>query len=198
MGKPFPSALLRSDTVAAAQALLGAVLAHETPEGVAAGRIVETEAYIFGDPACHANRGMTSRNAAMFGPAGRAYIYFHLRHIHLLQRGDTLQRHGEAVLIRALEPLHGMDLMEQRRNIRDVQKPVQRPAKTDAGPRHSAGSERCRSAQGFIALARTAKLPGWNSQNPPAIKSAPRVGISAAKDWPLRFYVEGNQFVSKA
>ena len=188
---------LEKDTVAAAQSLLGAVLWHKTDEGIAAGRIVETEAYIFGDPACHASRGMTPRNAVMFGPPGRAYIYFIYGMHHCF---NVVTRHkgmGEAVLIRALEPLEGIELMERRRKTHDARNLCNGPAKFVQAlgiHRNQNGTD---LRKGPLRLLAAESYPGWNVRKPPAIKSGRRIGISVAKDWPLRFYVEGNPFVSK-
>ena len=125
----FPISQLRNDTVAAAQALLGAVLWHKTDDGITAGRIVETEAYVFGDPACHASRGMTLRNAVMFGSPGKAYIYFIYGMYHCFNVVTRPKGMGEAVLIRALEPLEGIELMQQRRKKHDVRHLCNGPCK---------------------------------------------------------------------
>jgi DNA-3-methyladenine glycosylase len=114
----LPRSFYNRPTLTVAEALLGKVLVHRTPRGVAAGMIVEAEAYIGeDDPACHAAPGPTRRNAPLYGPAGLAYVYLNYGIHYLVNAVTEAEGHPAAVLIRALAPVEGIPLMKRRRAV---------------------------------------------------------------------------------
>ncbi|MGH7470538.1 MAG: DNA-3-methyladenine glycosylase [Longimicrobiales bacterium] len=187
------------ETALVARQLLGNLLVSTVAGKRVEGRIVETEAYLGPhDPASHAAEriGRTQRNASMFGPPGIAYIY-RIYGVHWCLNVVTMQEDfPAAVLIRAIEPLRGLDTMRQRRW----------PA-GHAGPDHSIASGPGKLA---AALGITGELDGHDLRKSPLflmpdsviaedeIVCGPRIGITRALDWPLRFRVSGNPWVSRA
>ena len=112
----LPRSFFARPTLTVARDLIGQVLVHRAPDGLAAGRIVEVEAYIGeDDPACHAAPGPTPRNAPLYGPPGVAYVYLNYGLHHLMNVVTERRGFPAAVLIRALEPLDGLALMQRRR-----------------------------------------------------------------------------------
>jgi DNA-3-methyladenine glycosylase len=183
------------DTVTVARALLGTFLIHESSQGITAGRIVETEAYLYKiDPASHAFRGQTPRNAAMFGPPGRAYIYFvYGMHycFNVVTGGPGI---GEAALIRALEPVAGIPLMEQRRGTNVLKNLCSGPGKLV----QALGLTREHNGWPLTRGAVTIRSSFLDEDNKAfEIETSARIGITAAAELPLRFFIKGNKFVSK-
>ena len=182
-----------------ARALLGCYLVHETRSGPAVGRIVETEAYLFrNDPACHAHRGRTKRNAVMFGPPGRAYVYLIYGLYHCFNVVSGAEGIGEAVLVRALEPIAGLELMKKRRRVAEERALCSGPAKLTIalgiGPQQNGVSltDSPLYLLPWEAYERRARRPRRSE-----IVVTPRVGISSGAELPLRFYLGDSQWVSK-
>src|SRR5262245_14417341 len=123
------------DTVSLARYLIGKVLVRELPEGVASGRIVETEAYVVGDAAGHAYLGMTRRNRSLFLERGHAYIYLAYGSSYMLNVSSEMPGIGAGVLIRALEPLKGIQMMQLNRGIERLRDLARGPGRLAAALR---------------------------------------------------------------
>jgi DNA-3-methyladenine glycosylase len=180
------------DPVVLARDLLGRVLFYRTPEGLLAGRIVETEAYTGeADAASHAFRGRTERNGVMFGPAGHAYVYFTYGMHHCLN--VTAERPGTAgaVLLRALEPLAGTALMQARGDHGPEARLLSGPGKIGRGFGLTLSDNSRDFTRGPLGLA--AGSPVADRE----VEVTRRIGISRAVDLPYRFAVLGSPSVSK-
>src|SRR5947209_1916885 len=187
-------------TLTVARSLIGCVLRHETAEGVASGRIVETEAYCRDDPASHAYRGETPRNRTMFGPPGHAYIYLSYGIHHCFNVVTAPEGVAEAVLIRALEPLEGLELMLQRRGLRGPPAgvPERQRRRVASGPGNlSAALGLSRAQEGWdLTSSPLAILPRPAGEPEPLVLITPRIGISQGVDLPWRFLLAGSDSVS--
>ena len=173
-------------TVELARALLGKYLVR----GKLRGKIVETEAYLYhGDPGCHAHRGPTPRNAPMFGPAGRTYVYFIYGMYHCLNIVSGRTGEGEAVLIRALEPVSGIPQMQKRRGTDKIENLCNGPGKLC----QAFGITKKHNDQSLL----DGELRIEGSREKPEICVSRRIGLSAGKELELRFFIKGNRFVSK-
>ncbi len=177
-----------ADSHQVAQQLIGVTL---LVHGVG-GRIVETEAYDLLDPASHTFGGPTTRNISMFGPPAHAYIYRSYGMHWCLNFVCREHGHGAGVLIRALEPLAGLDLMRQRRKL---------PPEADARLLCSGPGKVCQALAVNIALNGMAlNQPPFEliaAAGPAPVLAGPRIGISKAVDLPWRFGLEGSRFLSK-
>jgi DNA-3-methyladenine glycosylase len=192
-GAPLSRAFYDRDPALVARELLGAVLECRSPEGVASGRIVETEAYVGPhDPACHAVFGNTPRTKSLFAPAGTSYVYLIYGMYWCFNAVTREEGFGSAVLVRALEPLGGEPLMHARRpRVKSRHDLTNGPGKL------------------CLALGIDSAHDGLTLDEPPLrilsgqgvpddeVLVSPRIGITKAADWPLRFFIAGNSFVSK-
>jgi DNA-3-methyladenine glycosylase len=188
--RPLARSELPIDTASLARYLIGKVLVRELPEGVASGRVVETEAYVVGDAAGHAYRGMTPRNRSLFLERGHAYVYVAYGVSSMLNVSSEKAGIGAGVLIRALEPLDGLPIMRANRGVERLQDLARGPGRLAAALRidHSLdGLDLCR--KGPLWLGRDTHKPG-------EIGRSVRIGISQDAERPLRFYVRGSPFVS--
>jgi len=199
--RPLAQGFYARDTVAVARDLLGCTLWTQTPGGVCAGRIVETEAYLdHRDPASHAARGRTPRSAIMFGPPGVAYVYLIYGMHHCLNAVTECDGQAGAVLIRALEPLIGLDLMVQRRKTGPERSLCAGPGRLG----RALGIDLDWNGQPLTASSRKSAnnfTPGrvWIAAGPaPArVVTGPRVGIRRAASEPHRFCDPDSACLSK-
>jgi DNA-3-methyladenine glycosylase len=179
------------DPVVLARDLLGRVLFYKTAEGLLAGRIVETEAYRGGaDAASHAFRGPTARNAVMFGPAGHAYVYFTYGVHHCLNVTAELPGTAGAVLLRALEPLAGLDIMRARGDHGPESRLLSGPGKIGRAFGLTLKDNGRDFTRGPLGLAAGSPIPARE------VAASSRIGITRAVDLPYRFVVIGNRSVS--
>ncbi len=178
------------DTVSLARYLLGKVLARELPEGFASGRIVETEAYVVGDAAGHAYRGMTQRNHSLFLERGRAYIYLAYGSSYMLNVSSEPPGIGAGVLIRALEPLEGVPIMQLNRGVERLRDLARGPGRLTTALRID------RSLDGLDLCRKGPLWLGRGDHEPGEIGQSIRIGISRDANRRLRFYLRDSPFVS--
>jgi DNA-3-methyladenine glycosylase len=193
VGRVLPRAFYERETEIVAREMLGAVLECETADGIASGIIVETEAYLGEhDLACHAVAGRTARTEPLYGPPGTSYVYFIYGMYWCFNAVTRAEGLPSAVLVRALEPLDGVALMHKRR-----------PRVKNAVDLTNGPGKLC------TALGIVGSMSGKGLQRKPLViragESVPdrdvdvttRIGITRSADWPLRWIVKGNKYVSK-
>ncbi len=195
---PLPRSFFEPSAEVVAQDLLGHFLIRNTSDGPCGGAIVETEAYLVGDPASHNAPGLTNRNRVMFGHPGHAYVYliygFHFC-VNAVCRPAGI---AEAVLIRAVEATVGEKRMLTER-------PVKKPRELTNGPgklcqamnitRSLNGADLC-DAKSELFIAENPELKKFRKAKGPVITTT-RIGITKAAGLPLRFYLDGSEFVSR-
>jgi DNA-3-methyladenine glycosylase len=178
------------DTVQLARFLIGKMLVRELAADLVAGRIVETEAYDIGDQAGHAYRGMTPRNRALFLAPGHAYVYLAYGISFMLNVSSEAPGIGAGVLIRAIEPVTGVEIMAKNRGIAATRDLARGPGRLCVAldiDRRLDGIDLCRPGPLWL---------GSDGHSPGEIGQSKRIGITRAADSLLRFYLRGNRFVS--
>jgi DNA-3-methyladenine glycosylase len=186
--RPLPRRFYARDPVEVGRDALGRLLVREVDGVRMVGRVVEAEAYARHDPASHAYRGPTRRNASMFGPPGHAYVYVShgIHHCLNLTTGD-----GAAVLVRAVEPVEGLEEMRRRRGLDE-------PRLLCAGPGRLCQALGIGLAQDGLDLTRRDGL--WLAPGAPAtsVRATTRVGVTLGADTLWRFVEDGSRFLSRA
>lgn len=196
--EPLPAGFYAPTADRVAPRLLGHFLVRRTPEGFAGGVIVETEGYLANDPSCHGYRRQTARNRSMYGPPGRAYVYFIYGNYYCFNAVCAPPGVAEAVLVRAIEPTFGTDWMRANRPVAALRDLTSGPAKFCLAlniARELDGVDLCSTASPLF-IARNPEAAAFRRRHGPVITTT-RVGLSVAEQWPLRFYLDGSEFVSK-
>ena len=194
-GQPLPRSFYSRPTVEVARALLGRIVSHRaTSGGETSGRIVETEAYLgMEDAAAHTARGITDRTRVIFGAPGHAYVYLIYGMYECLNLVAEPEGMAGCVLIRALEPLTGLAIMRRRRpRVVGVEALANGPGKLTRALGITRRHNGADVTRGPLVVCKGAE--GDRIE----IGVSPRVGISKAADLPLRFFIKGNRFVSRA
>jgi DNA-3-methyladenine glycosylase len=192
LGAPLAQEFYDRDTEQVARDLLGCIVACRSPEGLTSGRIVETEAYLGPhDPACHAVAGLTNRTRWLFGPPGVAYVYF-IYGVHWCLNAVTREEgHGSAVLIRAVEPVQGVEIMRERRGVERDRDLTNGPGKLCQAMGITGRHNGLPLATSALTIHPGAPLPDE------AVAVTPRIGITKAAEWPLRWVVRESAFLSR-
>ncbi len=180
----------RRPAIQVAHELLGKIVVHQGT----AGRIVEVEAYLgTSDLAAHASAGITNRTRVLFGPPGRAYVYLIYGMHECLNFVAEPEGHAGCVLIRALEPLSGLELMKQRR------RGARRRVDLCSGPgKLTAALGITRALNGVnVTVPGPFEVRAPDDSVPFEMATSERIGITECADWPLRFYVRGSPYVSR-
>ncbi len=195
VAEPVPRRFYSRDTLIVAPELLGKLLVRRVSSGLLVGRIVETEAYRgVDDPASHSYRGKTPRNAVMFGPPGIAYVYFTYGNHYCLNAVTEEEGTPAAVLIRAVEPLEGVNVMKRNRRVEKLTELGSGPGKL------TKALQITREQNGCDLTDKASNLKICEPSEPSRVFETvhtTRIGIRLAQDRPWRFYVKGNPHVSR-
>jgi DNA-3-methyladenine glycosylase len=188
--RPLRRRELAVSTIKLARCLIGKTLVRELPGGTLVGRIVETEAYLTGDAAAHTFRGPTPRNHSLYLERGHAYVYFTYGNHFMLNVSGGHDGTGEGVLIRAVEPIEGIELMEDHRRTKRLEDLARGPGRLASAFRVD------RRLDGIDLTGRGPLWLGTSMRPTAAIGASVRIGITKEVHRLLRFYEKGSAFVS--
>lgn len=194
----LPRSFYEPSAEVVAAALLGHWLVRKTTEGPVGGIIVETEAYLVNDAACHAARGLTQRNRVMFGPPGHAYVYLIYGCHYCVNAVCQPKGTGEAVLIRAIEAKTGLSFLRRHRAQVSERELTNGPGKLCQAmkiDRTLDGVDLC-DPHSLLVIAENPEVKVFRRKQGPIVRTV-RVGITRAAELPLRFYLDGSSFVSQ-
>jgi DNA-3-methyladenine glycosylase len=196
--KPLPRRFYEPSAKLVAPALLGHWLIRNTPNGPCGGPIVETEAYLVGDPACHGAPGPTARNRVMFGAPGHGYVYLIYGFYFCMNAVCRPPGVAEAVLIRAVEVALGEEFMRKRRPVDATRDLTNGPGKLCLAmdiDRNLDGVDLCDAASPLF-IARNPAVEEFRRERGPVV-TGKRIGLTKAADLALRYYLTGSLFVSQ-
>jgi DNA-3-methyladenine glycosylase len=185
--------IIKLPSIEAAPLLLGCKIARWTPSGWIKLMIVETEAYHQDDPASHSFKGVTPRTAPMFEEGGRLYVYFTYGMHYCINIVVGQKGVGEAVLLRAAQPLEGISLMQRNRQTNDLKQLANGPGKLA----QAMGIKDTKLSGEILNKSSILLEPPVHKLKADQIVASPRVGIKYAIDVPWRFYIKDNPFVSR-
>ncbi|MDB6017775.1 MAG: 3-methyladenine glycosylase [Pedosphaera sp.] len=195
---PLPRKFYEPSAEVVASQLLGHYLIRNTPHGPCGGAIVETEAYLTDDPAAHSFVGLTSRNRVMWDAAGYSYVYFIYGNHFCFNAVCRPKGIAEAVLVRAVEPLAGLDIMRAHRPVANLRDLTNGPGKLCAAmdiDLNLNGADLC-DEKSPLFIAENPALKYFLKDHGPVVTTT-RIGITRAAALPLRFYLESSLFVSR-
>jgi DNA-3-methyladenine glycosylase len=196
--QPLPRRFYEPSAKVVAPALLGHWLIRKTPSGRCGGPIVETEAYLVGDPACHGAPGLTARNRVMFGEPGHGYVYLIYGNYFCMNAVCRPPGVAEAVLVRAVEVALGEEVMRRRRPVTATRNLANGPGKLCLAmdiDRGLDGVDLC-DLHSPLFIGRNPAVETFRRERGPIVTTT-RIGLTKAAHLPLRYYLEGSPFVSQ-
>lgn len=196
---PLPRSFFLPSAEIVAPKLIGHWLVRRSDDGtIAGGIIVEVEAYLRGDPACHAFRGLSDRTKSMFGPPGHSYVYLIYGFHYCMNTVCMPAGEAEGILLRALQPLWGVEKMRERRNGAIDRHIASGPGKLCAAlgiTRKLDGTDLCSDESPVFVAENPGRRKTLKALGP--VVQTTRIGLTQAADWPLRWYLSGSHHVSK-